>query len=287
MKDFLIIAHRGASGYAPENTLAAFAKAVELGAVSVEFDVQKTRDGELVVIHDTNLARLGGLRKSVGKLAWKDLSTLDVGAWFDSKFRGQTVPTLVDTLDALEEGRKDVEIQLEIKHGLRPYRGIERRVVDLLRSWPGGYGKVVLSSFRHKTLWKVRELLPDARLGYLAGATRLKAAVREASRLGCESVHQSHRRVNRAWVDAVHAAGMKLLVYTVNTKKDLEQIRALGVDGVFSNFPDIDESVPKEAVLRRPGEDSRLSGESRNPDNNLPSGPRLAPGRRSAAPERR
>lgn len=242
-----LIAHRGASGYAPENTLAAFAKALEIGAESIEFDVQQTKDGELVVIHDIDLRRVAGARRFVGKMSWYDLSQWDVGSWFDPRFKGERVPRLQDLLDLVERKGRLIELQLEIKDGRKPYEGIEKRILDLLRSRPQWEGKVVISSFNHGALRRVRELDPHIRLGYLVGLTRRPKAIKEVEALRCESVHLSRRQVDRYWVEAIRKSGRKTFVYTVNDRAELERMRALGVDAIFTNFPDIDtnENEPR------------------------------------------
>ena len=97
--DFKVIAHRGASGYAPENTLAAFSKAVVLRAPAIEFDVQQTRDRQLAVIHDSNLRRVAGDRRKLSQLDYAGLSKLDVGSWFGADFRDERTPTLEQVLE--------------------------------------------------------------------------------------------------------------------------------------------------------------------------------------------
>ncbi len=231
-----LIAHRGASGYAPENTLASFSRALELGATSVEFDVQQTKDQRLVVIHDDELSRVAGLRRRVGSMSYLELSQVDVGSWFDSHFKGERVPLLEEVLD-LFAGK--VELHLEIKHGTRPYPGIEERVLELLGSRPEQEGKVVVSSFYHESLHRLRTLDRTLRLGFLVGYSRRITALREAYELDCESVHMSARQVDRAWTQALHRDGRKALVYTVNEPKEYERLNALGVDGVFTNYPDL------------------------------------------------
>ena len=234
-----LIAHRGASGYAPENTLAAFERALAMGARRMEFDVQQTRDGRLVVVHDEDLRRVAGVRRRIGAIAYAELSRLDVGSWFDPRFAGERVPLLEEVLD-LAAGK--AELDLEIKQAARPYPGIEERVVRLLRSRRDWDGRVVISSFNHDTLCLVRTLDRSARLGYLVGSTRRPAALREAAELGCESVHMSARQVDPAWVSAVHRLGQKVLVYTVNEPEERRRLAGLGVDAVFTNFPDLGRS---------------------------------------------
>ncbi|MBI4425663.1 MAG: glycerophosphodiester phosphodiesterase [Elusimicrobia bacterium] len=244
-----LIAHRGASGYAPENTLASFELALKLGAGAIEFDVQQTKDGRLVVIHDPDLKRVAGVRRRIGSLTYLELSQHDVGAWFDAKYRGERVPLLEELLD-LAQGR--AELHLEIKNGTRPYPGIEERIVNLLRRRREWDGRVIISSFNHETLYLVRALDGSARLGYLVGLTRRAEALKEAAELGCESVHMSARQVDRAWVESLHERGRKLLVYTVNEPKDYERLRGLGVDAVFTNFPDLGRLRREPAPGRAP-----------------------------------
>ncbi|MBI4386509.1 MAG: glycerophosphodiester phosphodiesterase [Elusimicrobia bacterium] len=234
-----IFAHRGASGYAPENTRAAFSKALDLGARAVELDVQQTADGSLVVIHDADLKRVAGVRHYVADMAFEDLKRLDVGGWFDPQFRGETVPSLEDVLDLLEARRPgQVGLNVEIKDGKNPYLGIERRLLDALATRPAWRGRVLISSFNHAALRTVRRLDSRARLGYLAGLSRKTNALREAKELACESIHLSVRQVDGDWVSRARAQGQHVLVYTVNEPDQLRAMRDFGVDGVFSDFPD-------------------------------------------------
>jgi len=231
-----LIAHRGASGYAPENTIAAFKLALALGAASAEFDVQQTKDGRLVVIHDTDLKRVGGVRRRVGAMTWLELSRIDVGSWFSAKFSGERVPLLGEVLDLFAD---KAELHLELKQPLRPYPGMARRVVEFLASRPEWNGKIILSSFHHPSLFEVRALDAGARLGYLVGLTRRYVALAEAEELRCESVNMSARQADRRWARSLHEAGRKLFVYTVNEPKVYERLRHIGVDAVFTNFPDL------------------------------------------------
>lgn len=232
----IYIAHRGASGHRPENTMAAFDAALGMGAAAVEFDVQQTADGELVVIHDTDLRRLGGRVGRVGRLTFKQLGRVDVGSWFDPAHSGERVPLLAAVLDLLD-GR--AEAQLEVKQTVPLYRGIAERVSGLLDSRSGQKRSVVVSSFHHPTLRRLRELDETLRLGYLVGPTPRASALKEAAGLRCESVHISARSADAAWARGAHAHGMRLLVYTVNARREAERLEALGVDGVFTNYPEL------------------------------------------------
>lgn len=231
----LLIAHRGASAYAPENTLAAFRLALEMGAKAMEFDVHQTRDHELVVIHDADLRRVARRRARVADLTWKELSSIDVGSWFDSGFAEERVPRLQDVYDLAGD---DVELHVELKSGSTVYPGIEERVVDLIqrrRAW----GRSVVSSFDHAALYMSRSLDERLRLGYLLGLTGIRTAYREMSELKAESLNVSSRQAERHRVREARNRGYKVLVYTVNAPRDLARLDKMGVDGVFSNYPEL------------------------------------------------
>ncbi len=230
-----LIAHRGASGHAPENTEAAFNLALEMGAKAVELDVHRTKDGELVVIHDEDLKRTGRRKGAIAKLTFKELLTADVGSWFSPKFKDQGIPTLEEVLD-LCEGR--AEVHVEIKQGSRLYPGIEETVVAMIRRREALRWTVV-SSFDHGALYVVRAIDNKVRLGYLLGWTRLPVAYEEMRDLKAESLNLSARQVNARIVKECHARGHKVLVYTVNTQKEADRMAKLGVDGIFCNFPEL------------------------------------------------
>lgn len=230
---FLLIAHRGLSGLFPENTMEAFRAAFEAGARAVEFDVQQTADGELVVIHDTDLKRLAGLPVQVGKLKYGELAVVDVGAWFDPRFGGVRVPRLGEVLDAAPEG---VEVHLEIKQPRVPYAGIEGRVLAALRERPSVKERTVVSSFHYPTLRELRRLDPDARLGLLRGKEPFKESLEMAREIGAESVHVSGRGFSSKWPALARAEGFKLYVYTVDRPEDIRRLANAGADGVFTNF---------------------------------------------------
>jgi glycerophosphoryl diester phosphodiesterase len=230
-----LIAHRGASGHAPENTEAAFALALEMGAGAVELDVHQTKDGELVVIHDENLRRTGRRRGEIAKMTFKELLAADVGSWFSPKFKGEGVPTLEEVMD-LCEGR--AEVHIEIKQGSRLYPGIEEKVVAMIQRREA-WRWTLISSFDHGALYVTRSIDNKARLGYLLGWTRLSVAFEEMEDLKAESLNLSHRQVSAKVVRDAHARGRKVLVYTVNAQKDADKMAKIGVDGIFSNFPEL------------------------------------------------
>jgi len=237
-----LIAHRGACGYFPENTMASFRAAMDMGAVSVEFDVQQTKDMKLAVVHDTDLKRLAGAKARIGELRYDDLARYDVGAWFSPRFQGARVPRLEEVLGLLLPRR--IELQVEVKQAETPYEGIEKRVLAALCAPPAGKVHCIVSSADHPTLQRLRALDKGLRLGYLASHTPREAALTEARALACESVHISGRVFSQGWLKGAHAKGMKLLVYTINERREAEKLRSLGVDGIFSDYPDLLQPAP-------------------------------------------
>lgn len=232
----LVIAHRGASGHCPENTMAAFKKALDMGAKAIELDVHQTLDHELVVCHDNDLRRTGRDRRQLRNLHWAQAKDVDVGSWFGPAFSGERLPLLSEVYDLLPP---HVELHLELKKGSSLYPGIEERVVDLLRRRKV-VERTLVSSFDHEALYSVRSLDGRARLGYLLGLTRLPVAFREMHELKAESLNMSLRQVTTRAIRAAKDRGYKVYVYTVNTPADRDKLVRLGADGIFSNYPELD-----------------------------------------------
>ncbi len=218
---------------APENTLASFRRALDMGAKAVELDVHQSRDGELLVIHDENLKRTCGLDALVKDLDASRIRSLDAGSWFGPQFAGERVPTLRETLELLL-GRASVH--LELKQGSRYYPGIEARAVALLKKMDGMRDSV-LSSFDHQALFEVRRVDFSARIGYLLGRASTIRALKDTKDLRAESLHLSLRQTTAARVRSAHEHGLRVLTYTVVSSAQGRRLRSLGVDGVFANDP--------------------------------------------------
>lgn len=234
MKPFLNIAHRGASGHAPENTLSAFKMAIEMGANMVELDIHQTQDRELVVIHDRSLKRTTGYRGSVGRLSLKALKDLDAGAWFGNRYQGEKIPTLQEVLDLI--GPR-VKLNIEIKKGLRPYSGLEKRLLACL----GGYGpkdQFLISCFDEAVLRRVRRLDHDIPIGYLFERDSPDRIIPKALELAAVSVHGPSQVVSERLIEQAHREGLKVYIYTINEKDEMRHWIGLGVDGLFTNYPD-------------------------------------------------
>jgi glycerophosphoryl diester phosphodiesterase len=234
MKTIINIAHRGASGHAPENTLASFQKAIEMGAHMIELDVHLSLDKELVVIHDRSLRRTTGHRGSVGSVPLKKLKTLDAGSWFNARYRREKIPTLQEVFELIDDR---VRLNIEIKKGLRAYPGLERRLLDCLDRHPQNEPPL-LSCFDESVLQRLRKLDGDIPIGYLFDKGRPDQIIPRALKLGAASVHGPARSVSEEIIAKAHAEGLKAYVYTVNEQEQMRYWVGLGVDGIFTNYPD-------------------------------------------------
>ena len=229
----LIIAHRGASAHAPENTLAAFRLARRRGAAMVELDIHETKDRRLVVLHDPTLTRTTGVRAAAAACSLADLADLDAGSWFAPRFADQRIPTLGAVLAAL--GTR-MAVNVELKSGPRPYPGLEGRLVELLRR-RGWLRRALISSFDLDQLVRVRRLHPAIAIGVLVHPWSVETALARARRLNARSVHPPAREVTAALVQRLHAADVLVLPYTVDRPEEKARLLRLGVDGFFTNDP--------------------------------------------------
>jgi len=222
----LVIAHRGASGTLPENTLPAYELAVAQGADMIEIDLHRTRDRETVVTHDEDLARLGG-RGEVADTDAAEIRALDAGG-------GATVPTLGEVLDVFG-GR--VPFNLELKRGRRRrYDDLEAAALAEVER-RGLLESTLFSSFDDPTLAELRSQSPDARVALLLSARSASQAIERALALGAEAINPSRFVVTSELIEAAHRAELAVYVYTVDAEDDMRRLVDMGVDGLFTNFP--------------------------------------------------
>lgn len=222
----LIVAHRGASGTQPENTLASFQKALDVGATAIELDVHVCKSGELVVIHDETVNRTTNGTGKIGDLSLSEIQKLDAG-------NGEKIPTLQEVLD-LVQGKAQINIELKGKHTAQP-------VSDFIKenTWENLWHTedFLVSSFQHKELKRFHKLLPEVRIGMLY-SYRPFFCQNKARKLRAFSIHLPRNVVRTSLVERIHRQGMQVWVYTVNDKKTMERIAAAEADAVFTNFPE-------------------------------------------------
>lgn len=222
----LIVAHRGASGESPENTFPAFERAISQRADMIETDLHRTRDGAIVVTHDSDLAGLGG-RGEIADATFAQVRALDAGG-------GERVPVLADLLDSF--GAR-IPFNLEIKTGKRgPYADLPRLVVEEVRGrelleW------TIFSSFDDSVLGALRAESNRAHIGILVSARSPKNWLARAEAVGAMAVHFAARLADEARVAEAHRAGLRVLVYTVDDPDEMARLHEIGVDGFFTNYP--------------------------------------------------
>jgi len=227
-----VIAHRGASGHAPENTFAAFQRAVELGATFIETDLHVTRDGRFVAIHDSTVGRTTNGSGEVHEFTLEELRQVDAGMWFDRDFMGERVPTLEEIL---EFSRKhDVVFYLELKYAA--VWGMDHALVAALQKAQSAPRTIVIS-FDPATLTPLRRLDPSIMTGLLVEEARadcIQAAVDLGARQLCPKVSS----VTPKLVEEAHRADLQVVTWTANTMGDMRAMIAAGVDGIMTDFPD-------------------------------------------------
>jgi glycerophosphoryl diester phosphodiesterase len=229
----LILGHRGAAKERPENTLAAFRRAIEVGADGVEFDVQRTQDGELVVIHDERLDRTTNSTGWVKDHTLAALRKLDAGRWFGPAYRGERIPLLREVLDLVGPAARVINV--ELKNSRVPYPGMEAQVVEALRH-SGVFDRTVVSSFNHESLRRVKALDPTIRTGVLY-VIPWRSPIAKAVRLGADAIHPSRLAVSRPLVRRAHQAGLRVCAWTVNRPEDFRRTAACGVDAIITDHP--------------------------------------------------
>jgi len=217
----LCIGHRGAKAYEPENTLRSFRKALEIGVDAVEFDVRKTKDEHLVVIHDADVKRTTNGEGLVGELTLEEVKGF-------SADKGEKIPTLAEALDFLD---KKVKIVIELKE-----TGIENQVISLVRQ-NDLHENVIVVSFIEEALRKVRELDEKVETGLLY--VKHKNPVKAASEIKASYLLPFYKFTHTANVKKAHENGLKIIVWTINKPEEVAEYKKKGVDGIVSDKPDI------------------------------------------------
>ncbi|QKV68232.1 glycerophosphodiester phosphodiesterase [Streptomyces harbinensis] len=248
----LIVAHRGASGYAPENTLVAADEAARLDTEWVEIDVQRTKDHQLIAMHDTTLARTTNAAAvfpdrspwNVRDFTAREIARLDAGSWFGDEFVAERVPTLRQYLHRLTAN--DQKLLLEIKSP-ELYPGIERQILAeldragwLAEAYPGE--RVVLQSFSGDSVRTVHELAPEVKTGFLGTppVAELPYYAEFSDQIGPRYTDLTAEYVAAIQaVDGVHGEPLEVNAWTINDGPTAARIAGLGVDGIITNFPDV------------------------------------------------
>jgi glycerophosphoryl diester phosphodiesterase len=222
----LKIGHRGACGYAPENTLLSFRKAIKLKVSMVELDVHICKSGEVVVIHDDVVDRTTNGKGPVAKKILEELKSLDAG-------KGEKIPTFEEVLILINR-EFPINIELKGKNTAKPVADLIEKYVSKGR-WT--YDDFLVSSFNYKEITLFHQLCKKVKTGYLIKNIPLRYIV-PARKIGAYSINPPLKYITKKIVDKCHSNGFKVFVWTVNNREDIGRMKSLGVDGIFSNYPD-------------------------------------------------
>jgi glycerophosphoryl diester phosphodiesterase len=230
-----IIAHRGAPQLAPENTIASLQTAAKLGASWVECDVQLTKDGKPVILHDTTLSRTTSGSGSLSDTTFSKVQTLDAGSWFSPEFKDERVPTLqqwLQTTDKLKLG-----LILEIKSATKKESiALAECVIDHLQKyWPPHSTNLMISSSNPFVLKQVAERAKSIPLGFITKEKITEKKAEELLQANITSVHQYHKTLEKPYIEMLHEMGLRVLAYTVNDAVRAQELRSMGVDGIFTD----------------------------------------------------
>lgn len=230
----LIYAHRGASGYAPENTLRAFALAADMGADGVELDVQRTCDGVLVVFHDETVDRVTDGHGCLADMTLAEVKRLRVCRPFPGM--AEEIPTLAEALTLLKA--RGLCCNAELKNSVLPYPDMEAEVLSLAAKM-GMREAMLYSSFQHHSMLRIKQLDPSARVGLLYAATLVRPWD-YARALGADALHPEFTEVLQTAdeVERAHALGLEVNPWTVNEDAHLRAMIAAGCDRIITNYPD-------------------------------------------------
>jgi glycerophosphoryl diester phosphodiesterase len=230
----LRVGHRGARGHAPENTMASFTKGADLGVDAVETDIQLSKDGEIVLIHDHTVDRTTDGHGFVKDMTLAELKKLDAGGWYDPGFSGERIPTLAELLTWAKDR---IGVALEIKNGPIYYPGIAEKTVRLVRRH-GMESQVILISFDHFVLREAKRIAPEIATGilYVGGLVDPVAAARAAL---ADSLNPHWAYVTPELVRDAHAAGLAISPWNPDDVATLRMLSEMGVDSAGTDHPEL------------------------------------------------
>ena len=230
-----VMAHRGLSADAPENTLYAFSDAISVGVDFIELDVQQTRDGVLVVMHDSNLKRTTGVNKDIWDVDYADIQNLDAGSWFDPAYANARIPTLEETLQFVD---KRAKLNIEIKPTKHGSDTLEQDVAELITRYQYTDACYV-TSFSYGSLKKVKEANPEIRTGYLMSVAYGQFySLKYADAFSLNKVFVTSQVVN-----AAHQQGKQIFAWTVNSMSEVRSLCNLHVDSIITDDPVMVQNV--------------------------------------------
>ncbi len=242
--DVLVIAHRGSSLEAPENTMAAIRSAVEAGSDWVEIDVQETADGKVVVFHDSDFKRVGSNPLTIWDARSEQLPGIDIGSWFDPTFASETTPSLREVLQLC---RDKSGVLIELKYYGHD-KQLEQRVIDIVEQ-ESMQDQVMVMSLSYPAVQKVRKLRPEWKVGLLS-----TVAIGDITSLDVDFLGLNSRAATKRLIDRAHRNGIDIFVWTVNDPIDISTMTSRGVDGLITDAPARAFSVLEQRKELNPSE---------------------------------
>jgi len=223
-----ITAHRGGALMAPENTISALSYSIEAACDYAEIDVQETKDGELILLHDNSLKRTAGLNEYVWNLTYQEIEKLDAGISFHKKYRGEKIPTLTEAIEFCK-GRLDLNIEIKYNGN---NKGIVKKVVQVIEE-NDFTGHCVITSMNYQFLKQVKEMNPDIRTGYIMNMTF--GSISQIDYADFFSVKSSY--INETFTEEAHSCGKEVHAWTVNYRGDVKELMNYGVDNIITDNP--------------------------------------------------
>ncbi|MGO1820040.1 MAG: glycerophosphodiester phosphodiesterase [Senegalia sp. (in: firmicutes)] len=230
----IIYAHRGAKGYRPENTMAAFKLAMEMGADGIETDIHLSKDGYLVLIHDEKVDRTTTKKGYIKDMTLDQIKLLDAGSKFSEEFAGEEIPTLEELIILTKD--TDIILNIEIKNNKMNYPKIEEKLVELIKKYKIEE-RVIISSFNHNTIYKIKELDENLKTGILY-SRNIKRPIRFAKNIREDALHPKHKRVDFKLMIKAKLTGLEINTFTINNTKQMNKMFKYRVDGIITDYPD-------------------------------------------------
>lgn len=235
-------AHRGFSGNYPENTMIAFKKAVEVGADGIELDVQLTKDEEVVIIHDETIDRTTDGRGAVSSYNYEELKKFDASFKFKGEFGINPIPTLREYFEYIKD--KDIVTNIELKTGVKEYLGIEEKVWKLIKEYKLE-DKVIISSFNHFSILRMKKIAPNLKYGLLSETWIINAG-KYTEEVGVQCYHPYFPNMTKEIVEEIKSHNIEINTFTVNEEKDIRDMIDKGIDIIIGNYPDLTKQIIEE-----------------------------------------
>jgi len=233
MRKIQVWGHRGASGYAPENTLPSFALAAKMGADGVELDIQKTKDGQIVVIHDETVDRTAFSSGFVKDFTYEEIRAMKIRN--AGKYEEARIPLMSEVFDLLKD--TDLLINIELKTGVFDYAGIEEEIVSMVKE-KGYEDRVIYSSFNHYSIMKLKKIDPKAKTAFLYQDGFMDIA-EYGKKYGVDALHPWVENLRYpGFMEEAEKNGLDVNVWTVNSEKELKLCKKCNVHAVITNYPD-------------------------------------------------